>query len=186
MLLALLLTLQEGAEGGHAAAAGPTSPFEVNFGLFFWTWIVFLILLFVLWKFAWPGILKATTEREEKIRNQLAEAEKINADAKASLAAGQKLQTDARNEAQALLAEARAAVDKERASAAEKIKADQDALVERARRDIASERDKALADLRREAVDLALGAASKVIGKRLDSDADKQLVLDYLAKVETR
>jgi F-type H+-transporting ATPase subunit b len=179
-----MLFLQAAAEGAHAAEAGPASPFEVNFGLFFWTWVVFAILLFVLWKFAWPGILKATEEREQKIKAQLAEAERLNAEAKATLAESQKAQADARNSAQQLLAEAKAAVEKERASAAEKIKHDQDALLERTRREIAAERDKALADLRREAVDLALAAAAKVIGQRLDSEADKQIVLDYLAKVE--
>jgi F-type H+-transporting ATPase subunit b len=182
MVLGTLLLLQE-AE--HAAEAGPTSPFEVNFGLFFWTWVVFGILLVVLWKFAWPGILKVTVEREEKIKHQLSEAERLNAEAKAALAEGQRLQLDARNSAQALLAGAKAAVEQERAGAVEKIKADQDALLERTRREIASEKDKALAELRREAVDLALGAAARVIGRRLDSEADKQIVLDYLAKVET-
>src|SRR6185503_2710220 len=132
------------------------------------------ILLFLLWKFAWPGILKATEEREQKIKAQLADAERLNTEAKAALAEGQKLQMEARNSAQALLAEATAAVEKERASAVDKIKHEQDALLERTRRDIAAERDKALADLRREAVDLALSAAAKVIGKRLDSEADKQ------------
>lgn len=185
MTIGLLLALQEAAEGAHAAAeAGPTSPFEVNFGLFLWTWVVFLILLYVLWKFAWPGILKATVEREQKIKAQLADAERLNAEAKAALAEGQKLQADARNSAQHLLAEAKAAAEKERAAAFERVKQDQDALLERTRRDIAAERDKAIADLRREAVDLALGAAAKVIGQRLDSEADKKIVLDYLAKVE--
>jgi len=175
-LLALLRT--------EPPAGAPVSPFEVNFGLFFWTLIVFGILLFLLWKFAWPQILKATEEREEKIKAQLADAERLNAEAKAALAESHKLQSDARNEAQHLLAEAKAAVEKERASAVAKIKGDQDALLERTRRDIAAERDKAIADLRREAVDLALGAAAKVIGQRLDSEADKKIVLDYLAKVE--
>ena len=182
MTFAILLALQE--EGAHAAEAGPVSPFEVNFGLFLWTWVVFAILLYVLWKFAWPGILKATLEREQKIKAQLAEAERLNAEAKAALAEGQKLQIDARNSAQQLLAEAKAAAEKERAAASERVKADQDALLERTRREIAAERDKAIADLRREAVDLALGAAAKVIGQRLDSEADKKIVLDYLAKVE--
>lgn len=182
--MGVLLLIQEVAEGAHAAEAGPTSPFEVNFGLFFWTWVVFLVLLWVLWKFAWPGILKATLEREQKIRAQLDEAERLNTEAKAALAEGQRLQADARNTAQQLLAEAKAAVDKERATAVEKIKHDQDALLERTRRDIAAERDKALTELRREAVDLALGAAAKVIGQRLDSEADKKIVLDYLARVE--
>src|SRR6266545_7670722 len=181
----IMLLLQEAAEGAHAAAAAPASPFDVNFGLFFWTRLVFGILLVVLWKFAWPGILKATEERERKIAAQLAEAEKLNADAKAALAQGQKLQTDARNQAQALLAEARAAVEKERASLVDKVRHEQEALLERTRREIAAERDKAVLELRREAVDLALGAAAKVIGTRLDTAADKQIVLDYLAKVET-
>jgi F-type H+-transporting ATPase subunit b len=182
MMLALLLLIQEES---HAAESGPASPFEVNFGLFFWTLIVFLILLGVLWKFAWPGILKATEEREQKIRAQLAEAERLNAEAATALASAQKLQTDARNSAQSLLAEAKAALEKERVAAVDKVRAEQEAVVDRARRDIAGERDKAIAELRREAVDLAIGAAAKVIGRRLDSEADKQIVLDYLAKVET-
>ena len=182
MSFGILFVLQEGT---HAAEAGPASPFEVNFGLFLWTWVVFAILLFVLWKYAWPGILKATEEREKKIADQLAEAERLNADAKTVLADAQKREANARNSAQQLLAEAKAAVDKERAAAVEKVRAEQEAVLARARLDIASERDKAIADLRREAVDLALAAAAKVIGQRLDSEADKQIVLDYLAKVET-
>jgi F-type H+-transporting ATPase subunit b len=175
----VLLRVVEGTE------AGPKSPFEVNFGLFLWTWVVFGILLYVLWKFAWPGILKATEEREQKIKAQLADAERLNTEAKASLAAGQKLHADARSSAQVMVAEARAAVEKERAAAVGKVREEQDAVVERARLEIASERDKAIAELRREAVDLALSAAAKVIGQRLDSDADKKIVLDYLAKVES-
>jgi F-type H+-transporting ATPase subunit b len=183
MYLGLLLALQE--EGGHAAEAGPASPFEVNFGLFFWTLVVFLILLGVLWKYGWPGILKATEEREQKIAAQLADAERLNGEAKTALLAAQALQAEGRASAQTMIAEAKAALEKERAAAVDKVKAEQDALVDRARRDIVAERDKALSELRREAVDLAIGAAAKVIGKRLDSDADKQIVLDYLAKVET-
>src|SRR5438034_11232412 len=111
MIPGILFALQESAEG----AGNPASPFEVNFGLFFWTLIVFGILLFLLWKFAWPEILKQTLEREAKIKGQLAEAERLNAEAKATLAESQKLQADARNQAQQLLAEAKAAVEKERA-----------------------------------------------------------------------
>jgi F-type H+-transporting ATPase subunit b len=178
----ILFALQE--EAGHAAEAGPASPFEVNFGLFFWTWIVFLVLLFVLWKFAWPGILKATEEREQKIKGELAEAERKNNEAKAALEEATRKELEARNAAQHLLAEAKAAVEKERAAAVERVRQEQEAIMARTRLDIATERDKAIAELRREAVDLALGAAAKVIGQRLDGEADKKIVLDYLAKVE--
>ena len=178
MIKAILFAIQEEGHG-----AGPTSPFEVNFGLFFWTWIVFLVLLFVLWKFAWPGILKATEEREQKIRADLAEAERQNTEAKAALEEATRKELEARNAAQHLLAEAKAAVEKERAASVERVRQEQEAILARARADIATERDKALAELRREAVDLALGAAAKVVGERLDTEADKRIVLDYLARV---
>jgi F-type H+-transporting ATPase subunit b len=180
MMSRLLFALQEGAH----AAEGPASPFEVNFGLFFWTWVVFLILLYVLWKFAWPGILKATEEREQKIRGEIAEAERRNQEARAALEEATRRELEARQAAQRLLAEAKAAVEKERAAAVERVRQEQDAILARTRLEIATERDKAMAELRREAVDLALAAAAQVIGRRLDGDTDRQIVLEYLAKVE--
>ena len=83
------------------------------------------------------------------------------------------------------LADARAAVEKEKNTLVDKVRAEQEALLERTRREIGAERDKAVLELRREAVELALGAAAKVIGQRLDSESDRRIVLDYLAKVET-
>ncbi|HEV8356856.1 MAG TPA: F0F1 ATP synthase subunit B [Gemmatimonadales bacterium] len=185
MAFAVFMLLQEAAVVDHAAEAGPASPFEVNFGLFFWTLVVFGILLLALWKYGWPEILKMTEERERKIQTQLAEAERLNTEAKAAIAQGQKLQLDARHQAQALLAEARSAVEKEKASLVDRVRLEQEALLERTRREIAAERDKALLELRREAVDLSLGAAAKLIGARLDAETDRKIVLDYLAKVET-
>ena len=62
----LLPAMLIAAEGG-----GPASPFEVNFGLFFWTWLVFIALYLLLKRFAWPAIVKATEEREQAIAKQL-------------------------------------------------------------------------------------------------------------------
>ena len=175
MLLALL------EEGAHA---GPVSPFEVNFGLFFWTWIVFIVLMVVLAKFAYPAILKTTEEREQTIARQLGEAEKANAEARALLEQNQKALAEAKSAAQAMVAEAKSAAEKERAAAVEKTRQEQDELMARARREIQAERDKALTDLRREAVDLSLAAASKLIGQRLDGGSDRALVETYLASLE--
>ena len=58
-------------------------------------------------------------------------------------------------------------------------------MLERARRDIAAERDKAIAQLRKEAVDLALAGASKVIESNLESQKNRQLVESYLASLGT-
>lgn len=179
--MTMLLLLAQ--EGEHAAGGGPT-PFAVNFGLFFWTWLVFLALLFLLRKFAFPAILKATEERERKIAKQLDEAEQANTEGKRLLEENRRLLTEARSQSQAMLAEAKSTAEKERASAIEKTRHEQDDLLARARRDIAAERDKAVVELRREAVDLSLAAAAKLIGQRLDSAADRSLVEGYLASLE--
>ena len=59
----------------------PESPFEVNFGLFFWTWMIFIALFLLLKKYAWPAIVKATEAREQAIEHQLREAETLNSEA---------------------------------------------------------------------------------------------------------
>jgi F-type H+-transporting ATPase subunit b len=167
------------AEGG-----GPASPFEVNFGLFFWTWLVFIALYLLLKRFAWPAIVKATEEREQAIAKQLEEAKTLNAEAAAHLAEQQKLLGEARTQGQQLLADAKQAADRERSAALVKTKQEQDALLDRAKRDIAAEREKAIRALREEAVDLSLAAASKLIEQRLDSDGDRKLVLSYIGSLE--
>lgn len=150
-------------------------------GLFVWTWIVFLPLMWVLYKFAYPAILSATEAREKKIADQLGEAERLNAEARTLLADQQKLSAESRSAAQAMLADARAAAESERAATLEKAQHEQEALMARAKREIGAERDRAIALLRQEAVDLSLAAASKLIGQRLDAAGDRKLVEDYLA-----
>lgn len=180
-MLGLLMLVQE-AE----THSGPTSPFEVNFGLFFWTWVVFFALLYLLKKFAWPPLVKATVEREKRIQALLEEAERRNKEAQALLAEHERLLADTRAKAHSIVAESKTLAEKERAVAMEKTRQEQEELLERARRDIAAERDRAVAELRREAVDLSLAAASKLIEKRLDSDTDRKLVQEYLAGLEPR
>jgi F-type H+-transporting ATPase subunit b len=179
-MLRLLALVQE-AEG-HAVA-GPASPFEVNFGLFFWTWLVFFALLYVLWKFAWPPLLKATVEREKKIEAQLAEAERRNQEAQALLEEHKRLLEESRSKAHAMITEAKGFAEKERAAALEKTRQEQEELLARALRDIAGEKDRAVEELRREAVDLSLAAASKLLNQRLDSETDRKIVQEYLASL---
>jgi F-type H+-transporting ATPase subunit b len=175
-MLHLMLLQEEHASG----------PLTVEGGLMFWTIVVFLLLLAILKKFAWPAVLGAVEAREKALEEQLAEAERNRAEAAKLLAEHKKLVGDARAQAGAILAEARTAADKERAVALEKTKEEQAELLERARREIAAERDRAITDLRREAVDISLAAASKLIGERLGSDTDRKLVTDYLSTLETK
>ncbi|MGH7585923.1 MAG: F0F1 ATP synthase subunit B [Gemmatimonadales bacterium] len=176
VLLALLETAQE--------AHGPITPFQVEFGLFFWTWVVFIALFFLLKKFAWPAILKTTEERERTIQRQLDEAQRLHTGAKAALEQQQKLLGESRSQAQGMIAEARTAAERERAVAVEKTRQEQDQLLARARREIAAERERAITDLRREAVDLSLAAAAKLVGQRLDTKADRELVEQFIGSME--
>jgi F-type H+-transporting ATPase subunit b len=178
MLLFLLALTQE----QHAAKG----PLTVEFGLMFWTLVVFAALFVILRKFAWPALIGAVEAREKALEEQLAEAERNRAEAARLLAQHEKLMIEGKAQAHALLVEARTLAEKERALAMEKTRQEQEDLLERARRDIAAERDRAVAELRREAVDLSLAAASKLIEKRLDSDTDRKIVQEYLAGVDSR
>lgn len=178
----MYLVLLASSEG---AAGAPVSPFEVNPGLIIWTWFVFGVLFLLLKKYAWPAILSVTEQREQTIRRQLEEAEQANARAQSLLAEQQKLLGESRTQAQAILAEAKSASERERSLAVQKTREEQDHLLARARREIAAEGEKARLELRREAVDLSLAAASKLIGERLGTDADKKIVMDFLSDLES-
>ena len=168
-------------EHGAAPASGPL---VVNGGLMIWTLIVFGLLLVVLRKFAWPQILGAVRAREAALEAQIAEAEKNRQDSAALLEQHKKMIAEGRSQAQSLLAEAKVVMEKERASAMERTRQEQAELLDRARREIQSERERAVLELRQEAVDLSLAAASKLIGQRLSTDADRKLVEGYLASLE--
>ena len=156
----------------------------VDGGLLIWTLVVFGLLFLILKKYAWPQILGAVEAREAALEKQIADAAAANQEAQALLAEHKKLVADSRASAQALMAEAVASAEKERALAVEKIRQEQDELLARTRRELQSERERAVAELRREAVDLSLAAASKLIGQRLDSAGDRALVESYLQSVE--
>jgi F-type H+-transporting ATPase subunit b len=151
-----------------------------------WTIVVFLLLLAILRKFAWPAILGAVEAREQALERQLAEAAHDREEAAKLLAEHKKLVADAKNQAHGIIVEARTAAEKERALLTEKTKAEQEELLARAKREIASERERAIADLRREAVDLSLAAAAKLIGRRLDDATDRKVVEEYLTTLDTR
>lgn len=150
-------------------------------GLMFWTLIVFAALFFILSKFAFGPITQAVRAREEALSQAIADARK-DRDAAARLLVEHKAQIDAaRGEAQKVIAEGRATAEAMKATMLEETRKQQQDLLERARRDIDAEKVSAIADLRREAVGLAIAAAGKVIEKNLDDAQNKKLVEGYLA-----
>ena len=133
-----------------------------NFGLAIWMLIAFLIVLFVLSKFAFPAMLDGLKEREKTIEDSLAQAERANAEAKALLA--QKEQADS-----------------QRAADVEKTKAEVARLQESARADIEREKLQALAELRREVATLAVAGAEKILSEKIDGAEQSRLVDRFIA-----
>src|SRR5690349_3704180 len=178
-MLSLVLLREPGGEQGF-------TPFSINSGLIFWTILVFGALLVVLWRLGWPALLKSVEDRERRIQQQLDEAERARAEAARLLEEHKRTIAAARNEAQEMLAKARAVAEKERESLLAKAREEYDQLLARARKEIGAEKEKAILELRREAVDLSIAAASKLVEARLDTDANRRLVMDYLATLEQR
>ena len=169
----------------HEAPAGGGGLMSIQVNLMFWTLLIFVILYFILSKFAFGPITKAVEAREKALEDAI-EGAKRDRDAAAKLLAEHQAAIDAaRGEGQKMIAEGRAVAEKMRTDLLEQTRKEQQEMLERARREIESERDKAVAQLRREAIDLALAGASKVIEQNLESDKNRKLVENYLASIGT-
>ena len=167
----------------EAEAAAKPGLLDPHLGLMTWTIIVFVLLMIGLKKFAFGPIVDAVAGREQAIRDAIAAAERDRAEA-AKLIAEQKAAIEAaRGEAQRYIAEGRATAEQMRNELLEQTRQQQAELMERSRKEIEAEKAKAIADLRREAVDLALAGAGKLIGQKLDAAADRQMVEQYLASL---
>lgn len=167
-------------EGAEAAKGGLLSP---QGGLMFWTLIIFLILFFILSKYAFKPITAAVAAREKALEDAIAGA-KADRDAAALLLAQHQAQIEtARGEAQKLIVEGRAIGEKIKSDMIEETRTQQQDMLERARREIESEKVRAIAELRREAVDLAIAGAAKVIEKNLDNASNRQIVETFLASI---
>lgn len=181
-LAAALAIALQGAE--HAAPAPGGGLMSPNGGLMFWTLLIFFALFFVLKRFAFAPITAAVEARERALEEAIQGAKRDREEASRLLAEQQRQIADARAEAQRYIAEGRAVSEKLRNDMLEQSRAQQQELVERARRDIAGERDRAIAELRREAVDLAIAGASKVIEKNLDDASNRRIVESFLSSVD--
>src|SRR3989442_4829613 len=174
---ALLALLQEEA-GGQVA-----SPFDINGGVIIWTVVIFAILLALLWRLGYPALLRMVEERERRIQKQLEDAEKANAEAQRLLEEHRKQIAAARNEAQEILAKGKSVAQNERGTLLAKALEEYDALLNRARKDIDAEKEKAIQALRREAVELSIAAASRVVEANLDTEANRKLVTEFLESI---
>lgn len=152
-------------------------------GLMFWTIVIFVLLLVVLSRYAFKPMLAAVEARERSLQAAIDDAKRDREEAERVLAEHRAQLEKARGEAQKLIADGRATAEKLRNDLLEQTKAQQQEMLDRARREIDTEKTNAIAALRREAVDLAIAGAGKVIERNLDNDANRKLVETFLGSV---
>lgn len=181
-LLLLSLALLPGALLAQGGGEGGGGVYDMNTGLSVWTLIVFAGLVLILGKFAWGPILQAVDRREEGIQSALDEAAQRNEEAAKLLEEHKAQLADARRQASELIAEGRSAGESVRKEIEEKARTEAQGILERARHEIERERDAALDTLRKESVELALAAASRLMQENLDQAKDRALVERYLGE----
>ncbi|OFX23660.1 MAG: ATP synthase F0 subunit B [Anaeromyxobacter sp. RBG_16_69_14] len=154
---------------------------DLNPGLTLWTAITFLILIAVLSKFAFGPIVKLLADRERTIREAIEQAKKERAEAERMLAEQKSSLAGAQREAAALAQRSKQEVEVLRADLTARARKEADELVASARQQIQDEKAKALAELKGQVVDLAIDAARRLIQSSLDEKAQRALVEEYIA-----
>ena len=168
----------------RAAEEGGNSLLMPNTGLSIWTIVIFLLVLAILSKFAFPKILGAVEAREAHIRELTEAAERDRAEAAALAEENRRLLEETRGRVQEALAASRTQTEQERARALEEARAEREALLARARQEIATERQNMAEAVRADAVELAMAAAQRLVQKNLDGEENRRLVLQFLAGVD--
>jgi F-type H+-transporting ATPase subunit b len=153
--------------------------FESHFfsSLIFWEVVSFAILLFVLYKFAFPGILSALEEREKKIKESLDQAERHRSDAERTLKEYEAKLAAASREAEGILSAAKERAQRLMEENEQRLAAEAERIKGDATREIDHERRKAIQEIRSQTTDLALMVAEKVVQRSL-SDADHRRLAD--------
>ena len=157
---------------------------EVNPGLMIWTIVCFLVVLFVLSKFAFGPIQKMIDDRRQRIEQAIAEADNARAEARNLVEEHRKLIGQAKSEAEEILSEARRVGDAQRDRVRQETEEDRQRRLEETRRQIQQATAQALGQIRDEVGKLSLLAAEKITRKSL-TDADQQRLIDEaLAEID--
>ncbi len=151
-------------------------------GLVFWTTLVFLMLLFILGKYAWKPILNAIKTREEGIEKALASAESALRDMRELKANNDKILQEARAERDNLLKEARETKEAIIAEAKEKAAKEAERLLNSAREQIIAEKNAAVAELKNQVAGLSIEIAEKILRSELSSDEKQKTLVSNLMK----
>ena len=157
---------------------------QLDPGLFIWTILTFLLLLTVLAKFAWKPLLKMLKDREEMIRNSLYDAEKAQSELARLNFEGEETINKARSEAQEIRSQGKASAAKKREDTLNDAKEKAKLITKDAQKQIQVEKEKAIAEIKGEVVNLSLSVAEKLIKKNLSREDNKALINESLSNVK--
>ncbi len=156
-----------------------------EFGLIFWQLVIFLLVLFLLAKFAWKPILLSLKEREDSIESALRMADQAKIEMQQLKAGNEKLLTDARLERDRMMQEATQMANQHRDAEKARATAEANTIIQQAREAIQQEKNAALAEVKNTAAKLSLDIAERILRRELaDPAAQTQLVDSYLKDVK--
>lgn len=154
-------------------------------GLFIWTILTFLVLVALLAKFAWRPLLQALDSRQELIRKSLDDAQQAKQELERLQHESAQIIRQARVDAEGVVAQSRSDAARLREEMRQKAKAEADGIVRNAERQIQLETQRALQQIRHEAVDLSIMIASKILRRNLTKEDNEKLIEEALKQVET-
>lgn len=152
-----------------------------SFGLIFWTLLAFLIVFFILKKFAWKPILKSLKDREESIAGSLATAEKVKAEMAQMKSENEALMAKAREERTAMLKEAKETKDKIISEAKDQAKAEAAKIMADVQSSIQQQKMAALTDVKNQVGNLVIEVAEKVLRRELANKGEQETFIKQLA-----
>jgi len=152
-----------------------------EFGLLIWTFVAFLLVFWILAKFAFPAIVKGLKEREEGIANALATADKVKAEMALLKNENELLMAKAREERAIMIKEAKDASDKMISDAKDKAKLEYERIVAEAQQAITQQKNAALTDVKNQVGNLVIEVAEKVLRRELANKADQESYINQLA-----
>ncbi len=147
------------------------------------TWITFLSLLAILYKFAWKPILAGLDAREELIRRAVENAEKTNRELAQIHQERDKVIAQAQQEAKEVVEQSRKAAIEAAKVIQQKTREEAQIILENAQREIQSQQEKVQAELKELSAQIAVQLASKLIEENLDEKKNKKLVDDFIRNI---
>lgn len=156
-----------------------------GFGLVFWTTITFILLLFLLGKFAWKPIIGAVNARNKSIEDALKMAETTKEEMKMLQADNEKIITEARRERDALLKEAREMKDQIIAQAKKEAGDETQKILQTAKQTIENEKKNAIQELKIQVAEISIEIAEKILAKELENKkASEDIITNSLDKLK--